>query len=271
MQTHALGRLQRMQGNAYVQRLVAVAREPRGTPGRLIGVAQSDMVDEVRARQDGGSPLPDNTRSQMEGYFGADLSGVRVHTGGEAATLSRELGANAFTVGRDVFFADGKYNPGNADGQATLAHELTHVGQQGGFGGPAQSVQRAGADDDDQVQTLRDTSTLALQRAGTDDDDQVQTLRDTTVQRAGADDEDQVQTMRDTAVQRAGADDEDQVQTLRDTTVQRAGPDDDDQVQALRDGTTVAVQRQNEQPKDEDEQLRRLAVQRASADDEEPQ
>jgi hypothetical protein len=135
-------RLQRERGNAYVQRVV----EARGTSGRLVGLSQPEMVEEVVSRKGGGSPLPAETRGQMEGFFGADLGGVRVHADGEATTLNRELDAQAFTVGSDVFFGEGKYNPTSSEGQGLLAHELTHVGQQGGFGAP--EVQRAEEDDE---------------------------------------------------------------------------------------------------------------------------
>jgi hypothetical protein len=130
--------LQQERGNAYVQRVIA---EAQGTPGRLVGLSQPDMVDEVASRKGGGSSLPEQTRTQMEGFFGADLGGVRVHADGGAGTLNRELDAQAFTVGSDVFFAEGKYNPSSTEGQGLIAHELTHVGQQGGFGAP--EVQRA--------------------------------------------------------------------------------------------------------------------------------
>jgi len=62
----------------------------------------------------------------MEPRFGADFSGVRVHTGGEAVQMNRELGAQAFTHGSDVYFGAGK-SPGNNE---LTAHELTHVVQQ---------------------------------------------------------------------------------------------------------------------------------------------
>jgi hypothetical protein len=68
----------------------------------------------------------------MESRFGADFSGVRVHTGGEAAALNREVSAQAFTHGRDIFVGEGKYSPTSSDGQRLLAHELTHVIQQNG-------------------------------------------------------------------------------------------------------------------------------------------
>lgn len=133
----AVSRMQRERGNAFVQRVVG---EARGAPGRLVGMPQAEMVGEVLQRKGGGSPLPEGTRQQMEGFFGADLGGVRVHADGEAAALSRELDAQAFTVGGDVFFAEGQYSPGSAAGQGLLAHELAHVGQQTGFGAPG--VQR---------------------------------------------------------------------------------------------------------------------------------
>jgi hypothetical protein len=167
----AIGRLQRERGNAFVQRVVS---ESRGEPGRMVGMPQSDMVSEVQQRQGGGSPLPEGTRSQMEGFFGADMADVRVHTDGEAAALNRELSANAFTVGRDVFFSEGQFNPGSREGQATLAHELTHVTQQTGVTAPA--TQREGAEDEEQVQMM------ALQREGAEDEEQVQAMA---VQREG--------------------------------------------------------------------------------------
>ena len=143
----AVSRLQQERGNAYVQRVVA---EAKGTPGGMVGKGQSEMVDEVVQRKGSGAPLPEGTRGQMEGFFGADMSGVRVHTDGEAQAMNRELNAQAFTVGKDVFFAEGKYDPSSRDGQGLLAHELTHVGQQTGFGGSVQrqAVQREGEEEE---------------------------------------------------------------------------------------------------------------------------
>lgn len=144
LRASAVSRLQQERGNAYVQRVVS---EAKGSPGRLVGLSQPEMVDEVVQRKGSGTALPEGTRAQMEGQFGADLGDVRVHTGGEASALNRELDAQAFTVGSDVFFAEGKYNPTSSEGQGLLAHELTHVGQQTGFAGP--SVQRAAAEEEE--------------------------------------------------------------------------------------------------------------------------
>lgn len=81
-----------------------------------------------------GTPLPDGTRAAMETRLGADLSGVRVHTGGDAARVARGIGANAFTVGRDVYFGENRWAPGSAAGDRLIAHELAHVVQQGPTG-----------------------------------------------------------------------------------------------------------------------------------------
>jgi hypothetical protein len=67
----------------------------------------------------------------MEPAFGYDFSRVRVHTDSHAADLSSMLDARAFTIGRNVAFAAGEYNPGTLMGDALLAHELAHVAQQG--------------------------------------------------------------------------------------------------------------------------------------------
>jgi hypothetical protein len=86
------------------------------------------------ARGGGGRQLPDSARGFFEPRFVRDFGGVRVHTGPKADTLNRALGARAFATGRDIFFRDGEYNPGSSAGRGLLAHELTHVVQQGGGG-----------------------------------------------------------------------------------------------------------------------------------------
>ncbi|KAB8145928.1 DUF4157 domain-containing protein [Chloroflexia bacterium SDU3-3] len=80
----------------------------------------------------GGSPLPEATRAFMEPRFGADFSGVRIHTGGESAQLNRQVSAQAFTHGSDIYMGEGHTDIGSGAGQRLLAHELTHVVQQTG-------------------------------------------------------------------------------------------------------------------------------------------
>jgi hypothetical protein len=77
-----------------------------------------------------GSPLDAESRTSFEPRFGCDFSAIRVHTDPEAAGLASGLGARAFTVGSDVVFGRGEYQPGTPRGQHLLAHELTHTLQQ---------------------------------------------------------------------------------------------------------------------------------------------
>lgn len=77
-----------------------------------------------------GRRLSGPERAFFEPRLGADLSGVRVHTGARAAELAHGLGARALTVGGDVAFADGQYALHSAAGRRLMAHELVHVVQQ---------------------------------------------------------------------------------------------------------------------------------------------
>src|SRR5258706_11911466 len=79
-----------------------------------------------------GQTLDAGTQAFMESRFGHDFSQVRVHTDARAAESAREVNALAFTVGRDVVFGAKQYAPEMSEGKRLLAHELTHVVQQGG-------------------------------------------------------------------------------------------------------------------------------------------
>lgn len=87
------------------------------------GVEQS--IDAARGK---GEALPSATRQRLEPAFGADFGDVRVHTGSGARRLNEAVGAEAFTVGTDIFFRDEV----PAANDTLLAHELTHVLQQRG-------------------------------------------------------------------------------------------------------------------------------------------
>jgi len=78
----------------------------------------------------GGGNLDPDTRAFMEPRFGADFSGVRIHTDAHAAAMTRRFRAEAFTVGSDVYFAPGQYSTGSDAGRRLLAHELAHTIQQ---------------------------------------------------------------------------------------------------------------------------------------------
>jgi hypothetical protein len=81
-------------------------------------------------RSSGGAPLPARVRGDMERRLGADFGDVRVHTGAPAHESAASVGASAYTVGTDVVFQNGQYDPESDQGRHVLAHELTHVVQQ---------------------------------------------------------------------------------------------------------------------------------------------
>ncbi|OIQ35323.1 MAG: hypothetical protein BM559_02105 [Roseobacter sp. MedPE-SWchi] len=74
-----------------------------------------------------GKKLPSDLRKGLEAHFGSKLSKVKVHIGGNAKDLCKELRAKAFTIGNDVYFA----RPASAKNTDLLVHELAHVLQQG--------------------------------------------------------------------------------------------------------------------------------------------
>jgi hypothetical protein len=91
--------------------------------------AVHDMINSTRGT---GSSLDINSLSVMGNSFGRDFSQVNIHTDSRAIAMNRQLNAHAFTVGNDIYFNQGKFNPSSQSGKRLLAHELTHVIQQGG-------------------------------------------------------------------------------------------------------------------------------------------
>mgnify|MGYP000870768324 CR=1 FL=1 len=103
-------------------------REPRGLEEELLQrysqAGTALLADEAPRR------LDPTLRAEMETITGADLSDVRLHTGGEARRMARSMGARAFATGpSDVFFGPGGFDPGSPRGKSLLAHELTHVAE----------------------------------------------------------------------------------------------------------------------------------------------
>ena len=95
----------------------------------------------ARHARGGGQALDAGARQFMEARFGRGLGDVKVHADAAAGRLARQVDSYAFTVGRHIFFAPGRYRPGDHDGRHVLAHELTHVVQQDAVG-PAPAVRR---------------------------------------------------------------------------------------------------------------------------------
>ncbi len=113
----------------------------------LHGGEAPPMVEGAIQRMKGrpATGLDPGTRARVENAVGHDLSDVRVHKDSTAAGAADALGAKAFTVGRDVFFGAGQYNPATTGGQKLIAHEAAHTVQQRGGSAGAQRIQRAPA------------------------------------------------------------------------------------------------------------------------------
>jgi Domain of unknown function (DUF4157) len=123
---HLLG-LQRTVGNQAVLRMLG----DRGTV--------SQAVDETLRSP--GEPLDESVRVPMEARFGRDFSGVRIHHDPLAAASAKAVNARAYTVGSEIVYSPGAYDPHSFEGRKLLAHELTHVAQSGGeMTGAAESL-----------------------------------------------------------------------------------------------------------------------------------
>ncbi|VXD24522.1 eCIS core domain-containing protein [Planktothrix paucivesiculata] len=95
------------------------------------GAVSTDIETTIQSAKSGGSPLDAGLRRKMGKAMGADFSGVKVHTDSQSDKLNRSLSSRAFATGPNLFFKRGEYNPGSRSGQELIAHELTHVVQQG--------------------------------------------------------------------------------------------------------------------------------------------
>jgi uncharacterized protein YecT (DUF1311 family) len=114
-----------------------IREKPINTFIQKKGAKNKDIVDEsitgrIHSLKGSGSPLPEHAKKNLGNGFGTDFSNVRVHSGSDAAKLAGNLNAQAFTVGNDIFFNSGRYDPVSSAGKYLLAHELTHTIQQGG-------------------------------------------------------------------------------------------------------------------------------------------
>jgi hypothetical protein len=110
--------------------------------GGITSFTQSDKEDaaiaspllnnKIAALQGKGHSLDAGTGAFMSNRFGTDFSNVKIHTDSEAAYMSRNLNAKAFTVGNDIYFNEGEFDSTSQKGKHLLAHELTHTLQQNG-------------------------------------------------------------------------------------------------------------------------------------------
>lgn len=96
------------------------------------GVADGAEHAVATASSSSGMALPTPIMRKFESSLGTDLSSVRVHTGAESATAASAVGAKAYTMGQNIHFGAGQFDPSSGSGQHLLAHEVAHTVQQRG-------------------------------------------------------------------------------------------------------------------------------------------
>ncbi len=118
------------------------------------------IVNDVLAAP--GRPLDEPARGLMESRFGHDFGQVRIHDDAQAAASARAVHAHAYTVGQDIVFAPGRYEPETARGQHLLAHELAHTVQQRGLQRSASDLRLGSAEDAHLEQEAERTASTVL-------------------------------------------------------------------------------------------------------------
>lgn len=105
-------------------------------------VTSPNLTSKLNQNKGNGSSLSDTTNTYMSNAFGTDFSSVNIHTGNDAVQMNEELGAKAFTHGADIYFNKGEFSPNSTSGKKLLAHELTHVVQQGASSSKQNHIQQ---------------------------------------------------------------------------------------------------------------------------------
>jgi hypothetical protein len=234
-------------GNATVQRLFRSSLQREGDSAS--GAVDDEIANSIQSERGTGQGLDDAARRDLEPAFGEDFSDVRVHTDSKADSLNRAVSAEAFTTGRDIFFRHGSYNPGSADGQKLLAHELTHVVQQRNAP-PAQDLTVSDPSDESELQAghVADSvsggggeAAVARQEVPEDEEEAVQT----------------------SAIERADTlEEEEEVMT---SPLQREGEMLEEEEMQMS-----PLQREVDMPEEEEEELQTSRVQREASIEEQP-
>lgn len=119
-------RTQRMCAECEKEEEKQIQRTPEANATQVSSGVEDNLADLAGK----GNVLPKETLGKMASSFGNDFRGVRIHTDSESTRLNKQLHAQAFTHGNDIYFNEGKYDPDSKSGKHLLAHELTHVVQQ---------------------------------------------------------------------------------------------------------------------------------------------
>lgn len=238
--------LQQRVGNRAVGRLIA-RRNLAQRSGSTANENQPYEVDDETAKRieqerGDGQALDSAVQERMGAAMGFDFSQVKVHVSQGADALNRELEAEAFTTGNDIFFRQGAYDPHSSSGQELLAHEMAHVVQQssGLVGGGSRLMVNAPNDayerDADAaaraVVSQPASSPVPLQREEVqrqevpEEEEEIQTRQ---VQRQELEEEEEVQTQR---IQRQELEKEEDEQQAR--RIQKQDLEEEEEVQTRR-------------------------------------
>jgi len=239
--------LHRSVGNQAVQRILA---QRSGGEGAELDEETAGRISQARG---GGQALDSAVQAQMSESMGYDFSGVRVHTSPEADSLNRQLTAKAFTTGQDVFFREGAYDPNSSGGRELIAHELTHVVQQGTGvvrGGGRMTVNAPG----DAYEQQADASARQVTGANASVQRQDEPMEEDVIQQQPIEEEEEM--LQPKAIQREGAEPEEDIFQLQ--------PEEEEEEELIqpkaiqREGTEPEkdiFQLQSEEEEEEEEEL----------------
>jgi hypothetical protein len=226
-----LNRLQQAVGNRAVQRLLAQRK------GEGPYEVEDQTAERINHERDKGQSLDAGVAKTMGSTLGHDFSNVRVHNSPEAADLNTQLSAKAFTTGKDIFFGEGAYEPHSSSGQELLAHELTHVVQQGSgaVGGSSRMTVNAPGDTFEQQADAVAHSALSsqpaaapgVQREGKPDDENA--IAEKPLMREAAPDDEEKLGAQESLMREAAPDDEEKLGAQESPLMREAKPEDEKQ------------------------------------------
>lgn len=222
-------------GNRQVQRLVNMAQRS-ASAGPDGGPLEGDLISRIQSERSNGQPMDTSVRREVEGTLGQDLSPVRVHSGPTAADLSSQMGAKAFTTGRDIFLGEGA-SPGDTE---LITHEATHTIQQGMSEDAPSSI---GAADTSHEKAAEHNAAhgsavgAGVQReaeSAEGEEEEMQRMIDPSIQREGADEEEEMQRIIDPSIQREAEGEEEEgeeMQRMIDPSIQRESEGEEEEMQ----------------------------------------
>lgn len=141
-------KITRLSGGDNIRRKEDEFLQKKGNENLGRGPPMGDFSSNLQQSKQGGASMDNGTQSFMNSRFGADFSGVKIHTGGQATEMSNSINAKAFTHQNHVYFNKGQYQPDTHAGKTLLAHELTHTIQQGSVSTGVQTKLEVGASND---------------------------------------------------------------------------------------------------------------------------